>query len=40
VPVWNSCGRMEFLAPQGYHPFFRSISLDFILANINRSLYW
>lgn len=38
VPVWDSCGRMAFLAPQGFHPFFRSIDLGFVLSNVNRQL--
>jgi len=40
VPVWDSGGGMRFLAPQGFHPFFRSISIDFVARNINRKLSW
>lgn len=41
VPVWdNGGGRMAFIAPQNYHPFFKSINLQFVAANINRELYW
>jgi hypothetical protein len=40
VPVWRSGGRLNFLAPPGYHPFFRSISGEFIDRNINRRLSW
>lgn len=40
VLVWENFGRMKFLAPQPWHPFFRSISMDFVEANINRDLYW
>lgn len=41
VPVWDSGGgRMAFIAPPNWHPFFRSINLQFIAANINRELYW
>jgi hypothetical protein len=41
VPVWNNGGgRMAFIAPPNWHPFFKSISLPFIAANINRELYW
>lgn len=41
VPVWdNGGGRMAFIAPENWHPFFRSINLQFVTANINRQLYW
>lgn len=41
VPVWNSgSGRMSFIAPTQWHPFFKSINLAFVAANINRELYW
>ncbi len=39
VPVWDDgSGRMMFLAPRSFHPFFQSIDLDFVAANINRNL--
>lgn len=39
VPVWDSGGgRMGFLAPRPWHPFFKSLSLMDIAANINRKL--
>lgn len=39
VPVWDSGrGRMGFLAPQPWHPFFKGLSLSFVAANINRRL--
>lgn len=41
VPVWDSGGgRMSFIAPTQWHPFFKSINLVFVAANINRELYW
>jgi hypothetical protein len=41
VPVWdNGGGRMAFIAPENWHPFFRSIDLQFVAANINRQLFW
>jgi hypothetical protein len=41
VPVWDSGGgRMAFIAPTQWHPFFRSIDLRFVAVNINRELYW
>lgn len=38
VPVWDSCGRMAFLAPSQWHPFFRSLTWDLVLASVNRQL--
>lgn len=38
VPVWLSGRSMKFIAPQGYHPFFRSISWNWVVTNINREL--
>lgn len=38
VPVWNDSGRMGFLAPTNWHPFFRSIDLSFVWANVNREI--
>jgi hypothetical protein len=40
VPVWDSLGRMAFIAPQDWHPFFKSINLQFVRANINRYISW
>lgn len=40
VPVWENGGRMSFLAPPNWHPYFRSINLQFIAQNLNRELYW
>jgi hypothetical protein len=41
VPVWDSGGgRMRFFAPHQWHPFFTSINLQFIAANINKELFW
>ncbi|MHB1416288.1 MAG: hypothetical protein ACYC1C_13650 [Chloroflexota bacterium] len=39
VPVWEaSGGRMGFLAPDPWHPFFRNLTLVDVAANINRKL--
>lgn len=39
VPVWdNGGGRMAFLAPQPWVPFFQSMTLANVAANINREL--
>ena len=41
VPVWDSGGgRMAFIAPQPWHPFFRSLSLRAVAANLNKTLSW
>ena len=40
VPVWDAGDkRMAFIAPKGYHPYFKSISLEFVTANLNSGLY-
>jgi hypothetical protein len=39
VPVWeDGFGRMAFIAPRPWHPFFQSIGMDFVTGNINRRL--
>ena len=41
VPVWDGGGgRMKFIAPQNWHPFFRSISLQRVAMSINREISW
>ncbi|MBC7953296.1 MAG: hypothetical protein H7Z12_15930 [Rhodospirillaceae bacterium] len=41
VPVWdNGGGRMGFIAPRNWHPFFKSINLRVVQANINKELSW
>jgi hypothetical protein len=41
VPVWNAgAGRMAFIAPSKWHPFFRTITLQWVAANINKALSW
>ncbi len=41
VPVWdNGGGRMGFLAPPAWHPFFSNLNLRWVFANINREIYW
>jgi hypothetical protein len=41
VPVWDSGGgRMAFRAPRNFHPFFKSIDLGIVAANINKELRW
>jgi hypothetical protein len=39
--VWDAGdGRLTFLAPRNYAPFFRTIDLDFVLTNLNHELAW
>lgn len=41
VPVWeDSSGRMGFLAPQNFQPFFKSLLISQVLASLNGELYW
>jgi hypothetical protein len=41
VPVWDAgSGRMGFIAPQQWHPFFNGINLIWVSANLTRELYW
>lgn len=40
VPVWTVGSTIYFIAPPNWHPFFRSISWNFVLQNINREIYW
>jgi hypothetical protein len=41
VPVWDGGGgRMAFIAPTPWHPYFRSINLRTVFANVNRELSW
>ncbi|MBT1872810.1 hypothetical protein KK010_23090 [Enterobacter mori] len=34
VPVWQSGRSVKFIAPRGYHPFFRSITWNFVIADL------
>ncbi len=41
VPVWETRnGGMGFLAPREWHPFFRSLSLRGVAANLNKEVSW
>jgi len=41
VPVWDGGrGRMTFIAPQQWHPFFKSLNLSQVAANINKKISW
>lgn len=41
VPVWDDgAGRMAFIAPRPWHPFFKSIGLGAVQASVNQELSW
>lgn len=41
VPVWDQGGgRMGFIAPKPWHPFFRGLNLASVAASVNRELSW
>jgi len=41
VPVWRDAfGTMKFLAPLNWHPFFKGLSYDQVLASLNREIFW
>lgn len=41
VPIWDTGGgRMTFMAPHQWHPFFRSIDFRWVAQNLNKNLSW
>lgn len=41
VPVWDAGGgRMAFIAPRPWHPYFSSLDLRIVRASVNRELQW
>jgi hypothetical protein len=39
VPVWrDGAGRLNFIAPPNQHPFFKSVTFEYLAANINKTL--
>ena len=41
VAVWDAGGgQMAFHAPTPWHPYFKSINLQTVFANVNRELSW
>ena len=41
VPVWDSGGgRMSFIAPRPWHPFFSDLNLSVVARMINKELFW
>jgi hypothetical protein len=40
VPVWqDTSGRLNFIAPPNQHPYFRSVTFEYLRANINNALH-
>jgi hypothetical protein len=41
VPVWdNGGGRMSFIAPHPWHPFFSGLNLSIVATMINKYVSW
>lgn len=40
VPVWMLGNRMGFIAPPNWHPFFKSISWNDVIRNVNKEIFW
>jgi hypothetical protein len=40
IPVWEQGGRMRFIAPPNYHPFFRNLNMSTICRSLNKELTW
>jgi len=40
VAVWSDGGRMGFIAPPPWHPFFRGLSMPMVMRNVNKELSW
>jgi hypothetical protein len=41
VAVWDAGGgSMGFMGPQQWHPFLKSINLQFVMANLNKEVFW
>lgn len=39
VPVWKDAfGRMLFLAPPNWHPFFKSLTYELVIKNLNKEI--
>ena len=38
--VWDAGGRMDYLIPEPWHDFFRSITLDDVRQRLNAEIRW
>jgi hypothetical protein len=41
IPVWSALsGQTKFIAPPNWHPFFRGVSYDWVLGQVNKTISW
>ena len=40
VAVWENAGRTSFLGPRPWRQFLQSISVHFVLRNVNKTISW
>ncbi len=40
VPIWNIGNRTVFISPPNWHPFFKSINWNDVLASVNKEISW
>lgn len=38
--VWDAGGKLDYLVPQPWHEFFRSLTLDDVRSRINAEISW
>jgi hypothetical protein len=39
IPVWqDNFGRLNFIAPPNQHPFFKSVTFQYLYGHVNRTL--
>ncbi|AEJ02194.1 hypothetical protein Nit79A3_2422 [Nitrosomonas sp. Is79A3] len=38
VPVWKDGNNMMFIAPPNWHAFYKSVSWDWVITNLNKTL--
>jgi hypothetical protein len=38
--VWDDSGRMDYLVPQPWHEFFRSITMEDVRSRLNAEISW
>lgn len=37
---WQHGGHGHFMGPKQWHPFLRSVSMNFVMQNVNREISW
>ena len=40
VPIWTLGNRTVFIGPPNWHPFFKSITWNDVLASVNKEISW